>query len=101
MGVNGRGDASPTCLADLAHGGRIPWWSTYIDEELPDLLLTRGERYFGRHGGRLLTIGSTNVCSSRRVGILPDDVKRRFGLPVFRKCETGPKARFTHALERT
>ena len=73
MGVYGRGRREADLLADLAHGRRVAVVVDVRDEELPDLLLTRGERGLGRHGSPPGGV-PTNVCSSRRVGILPDGV---------------------------
>ena len=48
--VDGRGRGEPHLLADLAHGRRVAVVVDVGDEELPDLLLARGERGVGRQG---------------------------------------------------
>ncbi len=50
MGVHRRRRGEPDLLADLAHRRRVAVVVDVRDEELPDLLLTRGERYLGGHG---------------------------------------------------
>ncbi len=50
VGVHGRRRGEPDLLADLAHRGRVAVVVDVRDEELPDLLLTRGEGYLGGHG---------------------------------------------------
>src|SRR4029079_7658148 len=109
VGVHGGGRGEADLLADLAHGGRVAVAVHVGHEELPDLLLARGQCGLDGHGDASWS-GAATVCSSRRVRILPDGVKRVFaqstaGTPQPLRWRRGlagePGSPAMHALERT